>query len=426
MPASGHLSENFPHFRPRLVSGTVEFPVHHMRGGTSTGLILWERLAPSELVLREELLRHLMGVPLDGRIPGHRQVTGLGRGSATSNKVFFADVEAAPEGLRLVSTLAQLAADHSGIDWSVNCGNMSSALPLWALDAGLIGGDAPTGGHISMEIRNTNTGVVTTARMKRAEEGGFVLEHIPGVDGAFPGVDLFLKDPVGAKTGALLPTGSATDVIQGYEVSCVDVAVPMVIASAADFGKTGHEPGQALEADPEFMTALRRVWVAAGLRMRLRRRDGSLMTEDDLNRSETIPKICIVSAPLDGGHLAVRYFTPQTAHPSMAVSGGCCLAAAALIPGSVAQRLARDIPVPSAQFSDIEVGIENPAGILKATVVGRAQGAAIEIRSAAYLRSAQILLRGHVPLYRASEQLRNSLLACLTSLTPASSPPGSA
>lgn len=397
--------------RPRLVSGTVEFPVHHMRGGTSTGLVLWDRIAPQDLALREELLRHLMGVPLAGRIPGHRQVTGLGRGSATSNKVFFADVESStPTEPRLVSTLAQLAGDHSSIDWSVNCGNMSAALPLWALDTGLMGRASPATGPISIEIRNVNTGVVSTARMTRDVDGGFVMEEIPGVEGAFPSVDLFLKDPVGAKTGTLLPTGSPSDIFDGYTVSCVDVAVPMVIADAAEFGKTGQETPQALEADLEFMAALRSVWIAAGLRMGLKRRDGRLMTENELRRSETIPKVCIIGAPLNGGNLSVRYFTPQTAHASMAVSGGCCLAAAALVPGSVAHRIAQGIVELNTEFSEIEVGIENPAGLLMATVVARAFDGSIEVRSASYLRSTQILLRGYVPLYRASQELRAALL----------------
>lgn len=407
-----HLSD----FKPRLASGVVEFPVHHMRGGTSTGLVLWERLAPSDIELREELLRYLMGVPLAGRLPGHRQVTGLGRGSATSNKVFFADVEATSGGQRVVSTLAQLAADHSGIDWSVNCGNMSASLPLWALDMGMAGqqgNDALQEGNIDLEIRNTNTGVVTMARMTRTADGSYALAQIPGVDGAFPGVDLFLQNPVGAKTGALLPTGAPIDLIESHWVSCVDVAVPMVIAAATDFGKTGHESAPALEADLDFMAALRRVWVAAGLRMRLRRRDGTLMTEEDLHRSETVPKVCIVSASQNGGHLAVRYFTPQTAHPSMAVSGGCCLAAAALVPGSVAHQVAQGIDRPSTEFSDIEVNIENPAGILQAIVVARTREESIDIQSAAYLRSSQILLRGYVPIYRASEKLRAALLALI-------------
>jgi 2-methylaconitate cis-trans-isomerase PrpF len=397
----------FPEFRPRLRTGYLEFPVHHMRGGTSTGLVLWERFLPDDVTLREELLRHLMGVPLTGRGPGNRQITGLGRGPATSNKVFLADMEGSGDTARLVSTLAQLAGEHGEVDWSVNCGNMSAALPLWALDTGLV--QPPQAGNCDIGIRNTNTGVVTTARMICEPGGGFAMAEIPGVDGAFPSVDLFLHDPVGAKTGQLLPTGAAEDQVAGYRVSCVDVAVPMVIAEAAAFGKTAHEPVRELEADRSFMDALREVWVAAGLRMGLKRRDGQPMTVAELERSETIPKVCIVGAPQAGGNIGVRYFTPQTGHASMAVSGGCCLAAAALIPGTVAHRVAQGLASPGSSFAEIEVGIENPAGILDATVVVRDEGGQLAIRSAAYRRSTQILLRGHVPLYRASRPLLDAL-----------------
>jgi 2-methylaconitate cis-trans-isomerase PrpF len=398
-----------PGFSPRVRHGSVEFPVHHMRGGTSTGLVLWQRLVPSEMALREELLRHLMGVPQTGRRPGNRQITGLGRGPATSNKVFFAELDSTVAAPRLVSTLAQLAGEHGDIDWSVNCGNMSAALQLWALDTGLV--QAPAGaGAFELDIRNTNTGVVTTSRMVRDAGGGFAMAEIPGVDGAFPGVDLFLHDPVGSKTGTLLPTGAVEDVVAGHRVSCVDVAVPMVIADAAEFGKTAHEPMRDLEADQAFMTALRQVWVAAGLRMGLKRRDGQPMTAAELECSETVPKVCIVGPSLGSGNLSVRYFTPQTGHASMAVSGGCCLAAAALVPGTVAHRVARHLAQPGAAFADIEVGIENPAGVLGATVVARAVPGGLEIRSAAYRRSTQILLRGHVPLYRASPALAEALL----------------
>ncbi|HEY6027473.1 MAG TPA: hypothetical protein VIV09_11300, partial [Pseudolabrys sp.] len=63
----------------------------HVRGGTSTGLVIWDRIAPQELALREELLRHLMGLPLAGATNDTKQITGLGRGYPTSNKVFFAE-----------------------------------------------------------------------------------------------------------------------------------------------------------------------------------------------------------------------------------------------------------------------------------------------------------------------------------------------
>ena len=397
--------------RLRVSAGVIEFPVHHVRGGTSTGLVLWERLVPAEPALREELIRHLMGVPLAGSRPGNRQVTGLGRGIATSNKVFLADIEEAGGAQRLVSTLAQLASDIAAIDWSVNCGNMSSALQLWGLDTGFLA--APATGPCEEEIRNTNTGVLTTSRMVREADGRFAVAEIPGVDGAFPAVDLFLHDPVGSKTGRLLPTGRAIDEIGGHAVSCVDVAVPMVIAEAAGFGKTAREPMAELVADGAFMEAFRAVWIEAGLRMGLKRRDGTLMTAGEIARSETVPKACIVGPPGEGGNVAVRYFTPQTGHPSMAVSGGCCLAAAALVPGSVANRVARGLTLPRPGFADHEIGIENPAGILEATVVARMEAGGLAVSSAAYRRSTQILVRGHVPLYRASPALQAALSGAL-------------
>lgn len=403
--------------RPRLRRGVVEFPVHHMRGGTSTGLVIWDRIAPADRALREELLRHLMGVPLTGENSGNRQSTGLGRGIATSNKVFFADRDDQAGMLRLVSTLAQLAASKSAIDWSVNCGNMSAALPTWALDMELV--DQPIGtGVLSIPIFNTNTGVTTDARMRFAADGTAEGTEIPGVDGVFPAVDLFLHDPVGSKTGKLLPTGNIVDDIDGRLVSCVDVAVPMVIMRAADFGKTAHESVDALEADANFMAALRATWISAGLRMGLRNRAGALLTEAEIAASETIPKACIVGPPDGRGHIAVRYFTPQTGHRSMAVSGGCCLGAAALIEGSVAHSVARGLPeAMNGAFSQIDVAIENPAGILDAAIEAKRGGCPSElmIGRAAYRRSTQLLLAGYVPLYRASEALRTALLSIAAS-----------
>jgi 2-methylaconitate cis-trans-isomerase PrpF len=133
------------------------------------------------------------------------------------------------------------------------------------------------------------------------------------------------------------------------------------------------------------------------------------MTADELAQSETIPKVCIVGAPQGAGHISVRYFTPQSGHRSMAVSGGCCLAAAALIPGSIAHGVARGLPAAGAVFGEIDVGIENPAGVLEATIEARQAASELEVRKAAYRRSTQILLRGHVPLYRASTALRGAL-----------------
>ena len=78
-------------FVPRLVDGVLELPVYHMRGGTSTGVVLWHEHLPAELALREEAIRWIMGVPPAAEVKGNRQTTGLGRGPSTSNKVFIVD-----------------------------------------------------------------------------------------------------------------------------------------------------------------------------------------------------------------------------------------------------------------------------------------------------------------------------------------------
>jgi 2-methylaconitate cis-trans-isomerase PrpF len=395
------------HQLPRETFGTWEFPVLHVRGGTSTGLVIWDRAAPKQLELREELLRHLMGLPLEGSTNDAKQITGLGRGYPTSNKVFFADVTMNAEGSpQIVSTLAQLAGGKSQVDWSVNCGNMSAALPFWAIDQQFL--PRQLNGRCEVEIFNTNTKTTMAARVG-LDSDRFAVAPIPGVDGEFPGVDLFLTNPVGAKTGKALPTGSPADRFDKYLVSCVDVAVPMVIARASDFGKTGTEPVKELRNDENFFQALRTLWVQAGLKMGLKNRSGTPMTADELANSETVPKVCIVGPPVNGGNISTRYFTPQTGHDTMAVTGGCCLAAACLMPGTVAHELARDLPALGATPSEIQVDIENPAGILSATIEGQRIDQATKIDRAAYKRSAQILLRGYVPLYRASDALKQAL-----------------
>jgi hypothetical protein len=395
---------------PRENAGAFEVPVLHVRGGTSTGLIIWDRAAPKQIELREELLRHLMGLPLQGSVTDLKQITGLGRGYATSNKVFFAEMTVNKAGApQIVSTLAQLAPGKSEIDWSVNCGNMSAALPLWAIDQQFL--PRQLNGNCEVEIFNTNTKASMVARVA-LDGDGYALAKIPGVNGEFPEVDLFLANPVGAKTGKALPTGAPSDRFGPFTVSCVDVAVPMVIARASEFGKTGTEPIKELANDKTFFDALRSLWVQAGLKMGLKRRNGQPMSADEIANSETIPKVCIVGPPAGSGHISTRYFTPQSGHDTMAVTGGCCLAAACLIPGTVAHELARNLPALGMTPTEVQVDIENPAGILSATIEGQQAGDATKINRAAYKRSAQILLGGHVPVYRASDALKRALAEC--------------
>lgn len=389
--------------RPFVRDGILHVPVHHMRGGTSTGIVLYRPSLPEDPALIEEIVRHVMGVPQHGTRPGNRQTSGLGRGPTTSNKVFLID-RADDDEADFSSTLLQLAADTAAIDWSVNCGNMSAAIPMYLLDRGLL---AATPGTTTVRVRNTNTSVIADFRV-RTPDGTTRIPadtEIPGVAGAFPGVELSLRQPVGAKTGALLPTGAVRDTIDGIDVSCVDVAVPMIIIRAADLGVTGRESVAELEADTALKGRLRGIWTQAGLRMGLRTKDGTPMTAEQLAGSETIPKVCLVAPPLAGGNITARYFTPQTVHTSLAVTGGCCLATACLIPGTTAHDVATGLEPLTETMSEPLVSMENPAGVLRARVRAATVGDGLDLPWAAYERSAQILLAGAFPIYAPSPEL---------------------
>jgi len=399
LPATG-----LEDFVPRLISGTPSFPVYYMRGGTSTGIVLWHEHLPEDQALKEELIRAIMGCPATGETRGNKQTTGLGRGAPTSNKVFIVSRPNSGDA-DIASTLAQLAADKSAIDWSVNCGNMSAALPMYALDTGLV---EATSERTVVRIFNTNTGVTTDASVRTPDGTGFIPPdtEIPGVMGQFPGVELTLRHPVGAKTGKLLPTGHASDQVCGVAVSCVDVAVPMVILRAEDVGKTGQEAPDELSRDTRLKERLREIWVAAGLKMGLRRRGGALMSANDLAHSETVPKVCLVSAAEGCANINARYFTPQAPHSSLAVTGGCCLAVACLVPGTVANAVAHGLEPIGDGAGICTVAMRNPAGVLRARIGAAATANGLRVTSVAYERSAQLFLRGQFPVYGASEQLK--------------------
>jgi len=331
-----------------------------------------------------------MGVP-ETNTPGNTQITGLGREIPTSNKLFIVEV-VDKEKSQVKSTLAQLAADKSAIDWSVNCGNMSSAIPLYLLESKQI---SVHNGINTIDIFNTNTKKSTNAYINVIDGQIVDYTEIPGVIGSYPEVRLELKNPAGSKTGKLFPTENKIDVIDGIEVTCLDVNVPMVIVKAVDLGKTGYEPVNDLKSDKALHKKLMQIWTEAGTKMKLKKSDGTFMTKKDLQHSETIPKICMISTPSNKGDINTRYFTPQTPHNSLAVSGGGCLAAACLLKGTIAQKMISDSSIVQVPKKQYEVKIENPAGVLDIELY--MDETAIE--RIVYKRSTQILVKGNAVLY---------------------------
>lgn len=384
-------------FSIKLYNNNLELPIYYMRGGTSTGIIIFQELLPDDINLKEEIIKKIMGVPLEGEVENNYQITGLGRGYPTSNKVFIIK-KSDKNKKEVISTLAQLASNKSKIDWSVNCGNMSSAIPLAVLDYGLI---KLSDGINKINIFNTNTQKEIKAYINVQDKEIKTNVKIPGVMGEYPEVKLKLNNPVGSKTGRLLPTGNLIDKVEGIEISCVDVAVPMIILRANDVNRTGKESVKELSNDKELKTKLRKIWVKAGLKMKLKNKDGELMSKEDLENSETIPKVCLISKPERNGDITARYFTPQKPHKSLAVSGGSCLASACLIEGTVANKFLKNKKRINIGENKYKILMENPAGILDTEIEKEKD----DIKSVLYIRNSQILMKGYSKLYDCSKKL---------------------
>lgn len=94
-----------------------------------------------------------------------------------------------------------------------------------------------------------------------AYAGNAAIDRVPGT--AAPGALQFM-DTIGGATRAFLPTGHLQDTFDGVTVTCMDVAVPMVIARAEAFALTGYESAEALNENTDFFAKMEAVRIQAG------------------------------------------------------------------------------------------------------------------------------------------------------------------
>jgi 4-oxalomesaconate tautomerase len=356
-------------------------PCTLFRGGTSKGPVFLKKDLPSEPKERDSVLLNLMGSP----DPTGRQINGIGGGDSLSSKVVIVD-KSEREGVDVDYLLCQVHIKNAVVETSLNCGNMLSAVAPFAIENGLVKASDP---ETTVRVYNENTGVVVESTVQTP--GGFVSyegkSEIDGVPGSGSPILLTFLDAVGSKTKKLLPTGEAVNMIDDISVSCVDVAVPMVITTAAVFGKTGYETKEELDSDKEFLDKLES----------LRKKASILMGLGDVS-GKINPKICMVSESRFDGHINSRYFTPFDCHDGHAVSGGLCLAAACLIDGSVAQQVSKQVPKLGENNT---VVIEHPSGKIETSVFVEKKDKGdgkieIDFPKASFIRTARPLMEGRV------------------------------
>ena len=347
-------------------------PFLFMRGGTSRGPYLNRADVPEDLDTLAEVLIAMVG-------SGHPlNIDGIGGGAAVTTKVAML-ARSDHDWADIDYFFAQVSVEDRLVDFKPTCGNILSGVGPAAIEMGLI---KAQDGETSVRIHAVNTGAKVAAIVQTP--GGAVSydgdAQIDGVPGTSAPVALQFMETVGGVTGAFLPTGNLIDTIDGIDVTCMDVAMPMVIAKAESFGLTGYESAAELDANAAYFERMEA----------LRLKAGALMGMGDVSKSVT-PKFGLLAPARQGGTIATRYFMPWNCHPTMAVTGAQCLASCVLTPGTVAQGMAgltNEMPA--------KITLEHASGAIDVVVDYENTDTGFKIISAGLVRTARKLAAGEV------------------------------
>ncbi|MEO3471856.1 PrpF domain-containing protein [Roseomonas sp. CAU 1739] len=366
-------------------------PAVFLRGGSSKGVFFRAKDLPSDRARQDAIFLSVLGSP----DPHGRQLDGMGGGTSSLSKAAIIGPPTHPDA-DVDCTFARVAVDRPSVDWSRNCGNLSSAVGPFAVDEGLV---RASDGDALVRIHQVNTKGIIHARFlvrgrRAATEGDFAMA---GVSGTGARIRLDFLSPGGGATGSLLPTGNATDVLEHdgrpYRATMIDSANACVFLDAAELGLTGMESPDAIEARPAIMALLDALRRVAAVRM------GLCATPEAAPLA--IPKVAFVAAPaeyraLDGRiiaagthEVAVRTISMERAHRAVPLTGGMALGVACRIEGSLPHALA-------AAPRDDELRVVNPSGILSVGAQVRRAGAGWVADSAVVFRSARRLMQGSV------------------------------
>ena len=305
-----------------------------MRGGTSKGIFLLEEDLPGDLALRERIILAIFGSP------DIRQIDGLGGADSLTSKLAIIAAAKAPDR-DIDYTFGAVGIDMPLVDYSANCGNISSAVGPYAVDKGLVKAVEP---FTIVRIFNTNTKKMIRARVpvkkgKFAPEGDYAIDGCPGTGAR---IDLSFMDPGGATTGRLLPTGNAVDelILDGGEkvaVTIVDAGNPTAFIRAADLNLRGDELPEEINQDEKIGTKLEAI----------RSKVGQLM---GIQVSQSIPKISFIAPAQDfrtitgtkiekgSVSMLARVMAMGKLHKTFAITAGIPAAIGAIIPHSVVNR----------------------------------------------------------------------------------------
>jgi methylitaconate Delta-isomerase len=372
-----------------------KIPCVIQRGGTSKGIYFHEKDLPANPKLREKVILSVFGSP------DIRQIDGLGGADPLTSKVAIIGPSQRDDA-DVNYTMGQVSINESFVDFSGNCGNISSGVGPFAIDEGLVKVKEP---QTIVRIYNTNTrkilkAYVPTSGGKTKYTGDYAIDGVPGTGNK---ILLDYSETSGTLGGKVLPTGNPVDVVSfpvigKAEVSIIDAGNPGCFIKAESLGFSGIEGPM----DPKIIETLESLEIIRGTAAKLL----GLATDSAKARFEspTRPFIIFVNEPTgytsftDGAKiektdidLVSRCYFMQTMHKTYPGTGAVCTAVAAMIEGTIVNRVC------SANAKEAKiVTIGHPSGTMPVEVDVENTPQGPKIKLVAFGRTSRRILEGFV------------------------------
>ncbi|KAI0684444.1 DUF453 domain-containing protein [Cytidiella melzeri] len=389
----------------RLTRSPNPMPASFLRGGTSKGIFINRAALPEDRVHWDPIFLGMMGSP---DLEHGRQLNGMGGGISSLSKICVVERPTqaqADEGIDVVYTFAQVGIRDSCIDYSGNCGNLSSMIGVFSVDEGigLLRSERLDPHRMTATIRslntNTNKVVETTFPTVAALQGVTpVLDlqqaSVAGVPGRASQIILDFVSPGGARTGKLLPTGNALDHIDievsgnscRFRVSLVDATNPTVFITSEDLRS-------ALQLDANQPIDFHNDDVRNVMES-IRQRGAMLMGLDPTAQAQ--PNIAALSFPQaddTDADIVTQAFSMGVLHKAVPMTVGLCLGVASGVENTLAYDIVRHVRQHRREEASDLITMRHAGGTVDVGSKFDAQG---NVLSARVVRTGRRLMKGVV------------------------------
>ena len=382
----------------------IKIPATYIRGGTSKGVFFRLQDLPEACQVpgaaRDKLFMRVIGSP----DPYAAHIDGMGGATSSTSKVVIISPASVP-GHDVDYLYGQVPVDGDFIDWSGNCGNLSSAVGPFAIANGFLDpARIPRDGLCTVRIWQANIGKTIVAHVPVCagavqESGDFELDGV-----TFPAAEIALEflDPAdeGEDGGAMFPTGQLVDELEvpglgRVRATLINAGVPMVFVEAATLGYDGTELQPAINEDRAALAKLEAIRAAGAVRM------GLIEDVAQAAARPLTPKVAFVAPPKDyvasSGKpvaaadiaLLARAISMGKLHHAMMGTASVAIATAAAVPGTLVNAAAgggtRDV-----------VRFGHPSGTLRVGADVRQVDGQWVATKAVMSRSARVLMEGTV------------------------------